>query len=216
MIVTNFEATLIGALAGAAGAAIATVVGTAVFMRRSEAGVRRDARVEHALEDVLAAAEGDHWSLVARYEKYPDATGMVLSEHECDAPALVRGLSNLFNDFSDIADKLAEEVRRLRLFISRVEDTEVRRVFTDYFNLVNKAQTAASAAKYLMLFRDPEKVDEKGRLILVANTKGVIGYFVPGEALTDRLVELLRVTNAKLGYEFWDGRDMSKAGLAEE
>ncbi len=56
MILNNFESTLIGALAGAAGAAIATVAGTAVFMRRSEAGVRRDARVERALEDILAAA----------------------------------------------------------------------------------------------------------------------------------------------------------------
>lgn len=163
-----------GPLAGAAGAAIATVVGTAVFMRRSEAGVRRDARVERALEDILAAAEGDHWTLVARYEKYPDAAEMVLREHEHDVPTLIRGLSNLFNDFSDIADKLAEEARRLRLFISRVEDTEVRRVFTDYFNLVNKAQTAASGAKYLVLFRDPEKVDEKARLTLVANAKGFI------------------------------------------
>jgi hypothetical protein len=65
----------------------------------------------------------------------------------------------------------------------------------------------------MVLFGGLKEVDEKGRPIkLVA--QGYIDNFVPGEALTDRLVGLLRVASAKLGYKFWDGPlyEQSRAG----
>ncbi len=99
------------------------------------------------------------------------------------------------------------------MFISRVEDTEVRRAFTDYFNLVNEAKDSANAARYPVVLLGLKEVYEKGRTIKDV-AKDFIDNFVPEQALADRLVELLRATNAGPGYEFWDGRDMSKAGLA--
>lgn len=67
------------------------------------------------------------------------------------------------------------------------------------------AKLSANIATYpMVLFGGLKEVDEKGRPIkLVA--QGYIDNFVPGEALTDRLVGLPRVASAKLGYKFWDG-----------
>jgi hypothetical protein len=146
MIFTSTEATLAGAVAGAAGAAFATIAATATFGRRSTTRIRADERVERALEDSLAAVEGVQWSLVDEYGL--SIAGLWNARHEPDAEIRGSDVSRCLRELSGSSRRLAEEVRRLRLFISRVEDVEIRRAFTDYFKLVNDAELTVTIAGY--------------------------------------------------------------------
>jgi hypothetical protein len=146
MIFTSTEATLAGAVAGAAGAAFATIAATATFERRSTTRIRRDERVERALEDSLAAVEGVQWSLVDEYGL--SIAGLWNARHEPDANVRGSSVSQCLRELSGSSRRLAEEVRRLRLFISRIEDVEIRRKFTDYFELVYHAEGTVIIATY--------------------------------------------------------------------
>lgn len=166
----------LGAIAGGLGTGIITVLVTTRIERRS----RRQRRTEDALDHILSALEGDHWTLVNAYEDAVSRWRAAVDEATAGDP--YKHVDFARGHLREIAGRLMEGIRLLRLHASRIPDSEFDKAFGQYLANAFLIEVGARAE----------------------------GYPLQADLLRKPVLALLRRGNEMLGHRWWDPEDLTK------